>query len=160
MKTFHDFLVEQQIEEDDPPINQTGDSIATTPKTMGWTRKRFGCYDQYDLDEENYDKMRNGRSKYSRWTNYVTDEGLRDAMKKSMRKNGQMFISNNKTGAMVAIHEHTIMEAAPKSKDAEKWIKSNKKTFIQQYGKVVGLSILFATAWKLFGKKNKKEENT
>lgn len=45
-----------------------------------------------------------------------------------------------------------INEASPPSKEAEDWIKSNKEEFKKQYGEDWE-SVLYATAWKMFGKK-------
>lgn len=44
-----------------------------------------------------------------------------------------------------------LNEKSPPGKKAEKWIKSNKKRFIDQYGKKKGLSVLYAKAWDMFG---------
>ena len=45
-------------------------------------------------------------------------------------------------------------ESAPPGKKAEKWILDNKHKFIKKHGEKAGMSRLYATAWKLFGKKN------
>lgn len=51
------------------------------------------------------------------------------------------------------VSEEVVNEFAPKGKDAEEWITSNKEKFIKQYGKKKGTQVLYATAWKMFGKK-------
>lgn len=44
-------------------------------------------------------------------------------------------------------------EVAPPSAGAERFIKANKAKFKKQYGEKNGEKVLYATAWKLFGKK-------
>lgn len=44
-----------------------------------------------------------------------------------------------------------INEAAPPSRQAEKWIESNKERFRKEYGEDYK-EIMYATAWKLFKK--------
>jgi glycerophosphoryl diester phosphodiesterase len=51
-----------------------------------------------------------------------------------------------------------ITEVAPPSKKAEEWIKSNKEKFKKQYGDNWE-PILYAKAWKMFGKKKKVNEH-
>lgn len=55
-----------------------------------------------------------------------------------------MFVKRKKT-----------YESAPKSKEAEDWIIANKSRFKKEYGKDWE-QIIYATAWKLFGKKKNK----
>lgn len=50
-----------------------------------------------------------------------------------------------------------ITEASPPSKEAEDWIKSNKEEFKKQYGEDWE-AVLYATAWKMFGKKESINE--
>lgn len=52
-----------------------------------------------------------------------------------------------------------IYETAPPGKKAEEWIKSNKSRFHDQYGEERGNQILYATAWKLYGKKESMNES-
>lgn len=51
-----------------------------------------------------------------------------------------------------------ITEVAPPGKKAEEWIKSNKARFKEQYGDNWE-PILYAKAWKMFGKKKKINES-
>ena len=44
-------------------------------------------------------------------------------------------------------------EVAPPSAGAERFIKANKAKFKKQYGQKNGEKVLYATAWKLYGKK-------
>lgn len=46
-----------------------------------------------------------------------------------------------------------VAESAPPGKDAESFIKNNKASFAKRYGKK-GEEVLYATAWKKFGKKS------
>lgn len=48
-------------------------------------------------------------------------------------------------------------EVAPKGKDAEEWIKSNKDEFKERYGDRWE-EVLYATAHKIFGKNKDKED--
>jgi hypothetical protein len=57
------------------------------------------------------------------------------------------------------IKESLVAEKAPPGKKAEKWIKSNKARFLDQYGKKKGMNVLYATAWKMFGESNTNYEN-
>lgn len=50
-----------------------------------------------------------------------------------------------------------IMERAPKVAKAERFIKNSKEYFKKRYGKR-WKNILYATAWKLFGEKEKKKK--
>jgi hypothetical protein len=43
-------------------------------------------------------------------------------------------------------------ESAPPSKEAEDWVKANKKRFKDEYGDRWE-EVLYATAWKMFGDK-------
>lgn len=52
-----------------------------------------------------------------------------------------------------------ITEVAPPGKKAESWITSNKARFKKEYGDQWE-PILYATAWKMFGKKKKVKEST
>ena len=63
------------------------------------------------------------------------------------------------TGDIASITEPISMmkrkrpyESAPDSPEAEKWIKSNKARFKKRYGEDWE-SVLYATSWKLYGKK-------
>lgn len=49
-------------------------------------------------------------------------------------------------------YESLLNEKAPPG--MEDWIKSNKKRFLKQYGKENGMKILYATAWKMYNKKD------
>lgn len=53
----------------------------------------------------------------------------------------------------------TLKEKSPPGKKAEKWIKSNKKRFIDQYGKKKGMSVLYAKAWDMFGESSDAYNN-
>lgn len=53
------------------------------------------------------------------------------------------------------IQESRLTEVAPPSKEAEEWITSNKDNFKKQYGDNWE-SVLYATAWKRFGKSKDK----
>lgn len=59
------------------------------------------------------------------------------------------------TKPLMFIKRKTTYESAPKSKEAEDWILSNKSRFKKEYGKDWE-QILYATAWKIFGKKSKR----
>lgn len=48
-------------------------------------------------------------------------------------------------------------EKAPPDKEIEKWIKDNKKKFIEEYGEEKGKNILYATAWDMYNQKQKNE---
>lgn len=50
----------------------------------------------------------------------------------------------------------SLAEAAPPGKKAERFIKKRKKDFQDRYGDDWE-SVLYATAWKLFGNKKKKK---
>lgn len=51
-------------------------------------------------------------------------------------------------------------ESSPPNAEIEHWIKSNKDTFTNKYGKKKGMSILYAKAWKMHNKKPLKESHT
>ena len=47
----------------------------------------------------------------------------------------------------------SLQEKAPPDEDMERFIKKQKQDFIDRYGKERGLEILYATAWKMYNKK-------
>jgi hypothetical protein len=58
---------------------------------------------------------------------------------------------------MIPFKQFAINEKAPPSAKAEKWIKDNKDRFKDQYGDDWE-QVLYATAWKMFGKKEGIDE--
>lgn len=46
-----------------------------------------------------------------------------------------------------------LLEKAPPDPKIEKWIKSNKKRFINEYGPEKGKEVLYAKAWKMYQNK-------
>lgn len=55
------------------------------------------------------------------------------------------------TKPIMHLRRKQVYETAPSSKEAEKWILSNKAAFKKRYGED-WQQILYATAWKLFKK--------
>ena len=51
-----------------------------------------------------------------------------------------------------------LTEKAPPDPKIEKWIKDNKKRFIDEYGKEKGIEILYAKAWKMHKENDEMNE--
>lgn len=69
--------------------------------------------------------------------------------KKGIRKRDEIIRAIEKEN----VSETVVNEYAPKGAEAEEWIRKNKEEFINRYGKKKGTQVLYATAWKMFGKK-------
>jgi hypothetical protein len=54
------------------------------------------------------------------------------------------------------LEEAIMTEKAPPG--MEPWVQANKDRFVKQYGSKKGSGVLYATAWKMFYKKNKKNK--
>ena len=54
------------------------------------------------------------------------------------------------------LEEAIMTEKAPPG--MEPWVQANKERFVKQYGSKKGLGVVYATAWKMFYKKNKKNK--
>lgn len=52
--------------------------------------------------------------------------------------------------------QNVIAEKSPADPEIEKWIKSNKARFKQEYGEKKGTEVLYAKAWDMYNKKHKK----
>ena len=54
---------------------------------------------------------------------------------------------------MLSFKEYWLLESSPPGTKAEDWVKANKEKFKKEYGEDKYEEVLYATAWKLFGKK-------
>lgn len=54
------------------------------------------------------------------------------------------------------LEEDILTEKAPPG--MEPWVKANKERFVKQYGQKKGSGVVYATAWKMFYKKKKKNK--
>jgi hypothetical protein len=73
-------------------------------------------------------------------------------LKAAAKKGGKLGQRARMAMTLKKMHETEIVqEVSPPGKEAEKWIKANKKRFIDQYGEKKGEQVLYAKAWKQFG---------
>lgn len=97
----------------------------------------------------------------------VAGESPQDALKRRYEKLGHKNIDIKLKDSVIVVTstvgsskeidyyelKESISEAAPPDPTIEKWIKSNKERFKDQYGAEKGTAILYAKAWKMYNDK-------
>ena len=56
------------------------------------------------------------------------------------------------------LEEDILTEKTPPG--METWVKANKERLVRQYGKKKGIGVLYATAWKMFYKRKKRDRSS
>jgi len=76
---------------------------------------------------------------------------------------GRQFLTDNRftvNPSKKFMMVESLTEKAPPDADMERFIKNQKQDFIDRYGKEKGMEILYATAWKMFNKKQNEAFNS
>lgn len=110
--------------------------------------------------EKHEDRVGNGDDVYNA---SKIKHSLSDVKNKRLRpKTGvyeakeEMKCNMTESGKVCPIHglkdcskQKTINEVSPSNPKIEKWIKDNKKRFVDEYGEKKGKEVLYAKAWKM-----------
>jgi hypothetical protein len=105
MKTFKEFLTEEsEVKE----VTLDEESTASSTLTGGVEMPAAPMFKKttvfgkpcIEVDSDTYHACVKGKIPFKRWTGYVTDDGLRDEMKKMFYKNKRLMIQDSNSGAM------------------------------------------------------------
>lgn len=100
MKNFVDYVrINEEGEGGTPPsTNSMGSgAIATTPTPMSYSKRRFANkYDEYEVNENDYNNLKYGRANGDKWSKHNISEDLEKDIRKSLYKEGAALVTNQK----------------------------------------------------------------
>lgn len=159
---------EEPVELGDMGDQEAGEEMPEPGEPLGRAKKEIG---ESTVSEKWDTKMKTKEKDKGMWDGYTVAELKKmknDLMKKEERSAAEQKKVKQLTFAIRAKQKDKwgkvkesvqVNEKSPPGKKAEKWIKSNKKRFIDQYGKKKGMSVLYAKAWDMFGTKSESYKN-
>jgi len=109
MKSLSEFL-ESKIEtvevfEQDAASSTTTTGVANPDaKPIGTIKRdKFMGHTCYEVDDESYSNLMQGKTPFKRWSNYIKDDLTRKTVQSDFYKKKKLLVKNEKTGSMIFV---------------------------------------------------------
>jgi hypothetical protein len=66
-------------------------------------RDKFMGHTCYEIDEDSYCNLIQGKTPFKHWAGYISDETVRNEVKTAFYKNKKLLVRNEKTGSMIYV---------------------------------------------------------